>query len=85
MPRCTGDYISVLFTPSTSDQPQLPSSIDINCKKMAANPDNVELIPGTEVMNNDGSVKKQLIPKPSSDPRDPLNWSRKWKSMFCQR
>lgn len=52
---------------------------------MAANPDNVELIPGTEVMNNDGSVKKQLIPKPSSDPRDPLNWSRKWKSMFCKR
>jgi hypothetical protein len=49
---------------------------------MALNFDTPDLIPGTEVMNDDGSAKKQLIPKPSSDPQDPLNWSRKWKSML---
>jgi hypothetical protein len=43
---------------------------------------NVELIPGTEVMNEDGHAKKTLVPKPSSDPQDPLNWSRKYKRMF---
>jgi hypothetical protein len=46
---------------------------------MATHRNYVELIPGTEVMNNDGSAKKTLVPTPSSDPRDPLNWSRKWK------
>jgi MFS family permease len=40
---------------------------------------NVELIPGTEMMNKDGKADKALIPRPSSDPRDPLNWSMPWK------
>ncbi|CAO2648198.1 Nn.00g074650.m01.CDS01 [Neocucurbitaria sp. VM-36] len=40
---------------------------------------NVELIPGTEIMNDDGTAKKTLIPRPSSDPQDPLNWSTTWK------
>ncbi|KAF1945299.1 MFS general substrate transporter [Clathrospora elynae] len=42
---------------------------------------NFEVIPGTEIMQADGTAKKTLIPVPSSDPRDPLNWSRKWKLM----
>ncbi|KAF1844974.1 MFS general substrate transporter [Cucurbitaria berberidis CBS 394.84] len=41
--------------------------------------ENVELIPGTEIMDEDGTAKKTLVPKPSSDPQDPLNWSTKWK------
>ncbi|KAJ8106070.1 hypothetical protein OPT61_g9785 [Boeremia exigua] len=39
----------------------------------------MELTPGTEIMNADGKADKALIPRPSSDPRDPLNWSRSWK------
>ncbi|KAF2183782.1 MFS general substrate transporter [Zopfia rhizophila CBS 207.26] len=39
----------------------------------------VDLVPGTEVMAEDGRVKKTLIPHPSTDPRDPLNWSTTWK------
>ncbi|OAG10871.1 MFS general substrate transporter [Paraphaeosphaeria sporulosa] len=42
---------------------------------------NVDLVPGTEIMNSDGREKKALIPTPSNDPRDPLNWSKKWKLM----
>ncbi|USP80491.1 hypothetical protein yc1106_07765 [Curvularia clavata] len=47
---------------------------------MAASLDSVDLVPGTEIINDD-SAKQQLIPRPSSDPQDPLNWSRKWKLM----
>lgn len=42
----------------------------------------VELIPGTEISNKDGKEDMALIPRPSSDPRDPLNWSMPWKSMY---
>ncbi|KAI8943860.1 hypothetical protein NX059_001832 [Plenodomus lindquistii] len=38
-----------------------------------------DFIPGTEIMNDDGMAKRTLIPVPSSDPQDPLNWSRRWK------
>ncbi|KAF2855368.1 MFS general substrate transporter [Plenodomus tracheiphilus IPT5] len=41
--------------------------------------ENVELIPGTETMGHVGATKKALIPTPSLDPHDPLNWSRAWK------
>ncbi|KAF2443687.1 MFS general substrate transporter [Karstenula rhodostoma CBS 690.94] len=41
----------------------------------------VDLVPGTEIMDADGRAKKALIPVPSNDPRDPLNWSKKWKLM----
>ncbi|KAF1918262.1 major facilitator superfamily domain-containing protein [Ampelomyces quisqualis] len=40
---------------------------------------NNELVPGTEIMDKDGMRKNTLIPQPSSDPQDPLNWSRSWK------
>jgi MFS family permease len=48
---------------------------------------NIELLPGTEVMADIGShhfVKgkgshKVLVPQPSSDKNDPLNWSVWWK------
>lgn len=46
-----------------------------------------EILPGTEVMADVGShhfvkgSKHVLVPQPSSDPHDPLNWSTKWKSM----
>ncbi|KAF2688427.1 MFS general substrate transporter [Lentithecium fluviatile CBS 122367] len=39
----------------------------------------IDLVPGTEIMQEDGSVKKALIPRPSQDPHDPLNWSTTWK------
>ncbi|RMY52592.1 hypothetical protein D0863_14214 [Hortaea werneckii] len=47
-----------------------------------------EILPGTEVMADVGShhfVKggsHVLVPQPSDDPHDPLNWSKKWKG-FC--
>ncbi|KAF1989851.1 MFS general substrate transporter [Aulographum hederae CBS 113979] len=42
----------------------------------------LELIPGTELMREEDSAfphQKVLVPRPSSDPADPLTWSRKWK------
>ena len=48
---------------------------------------NVEILPGTEVMTDVGShhfVKGSshvLVPQPSSDPHDPLNWSVLWKGL----
>lgn len=39
----------------------------------------VDLVPGTEIMQEDGTAKKALVPRPSQDPRDPLNWSAGWK------
>lgn len=45
----------------------------------------VEILPGTEVMADIGShhfVKGGnivLVPQPSDNPADPLNWSRAWK------
>ncbi|ETN44427.1 uncharacterized protein HMPREF1541_10608 [Cyphellophora europaea CBS 101466] len=48
----------------------------------------VELLPGTEVMADVGTVHfvksgdrthKVLVPQPSADKHDPLNWSLKWK------
>ncbi|PSK33644.1 hypothetical protein B9Z65_7531 [Elsinoe australis] len=46
-----------------------------------------EILPGTEIMTDVGShhfVKSNagvLVPQPSSDPHDPLNWSTKWKTL----
>ncbi|CAI6317840.1 unnamed protein product [Periconia digitata] len=37
------------------------------------------MVPGTERVQDDGNAKKDLLPRPSSDPSDPLNWSRTWK------
>lgn len=48
---------------------------------------NTEILPGTEVMADVGSHhfvkgnKHVLVPQPSDDPHDPLNWSTFWKSM----
>ncbi|KAK6068022.1 hypothetical protein SCUP234_11356 [Seiridium cupressi] len=48
----------------------------------------VELLPGTEVMTDvgehhfvksSGNNGRVLVPQPSADPHDPLNWSLKWK------
>jgi hypothetical protein len=47
-----------------------------------ASHENVDLVPGTEIMKEDGKAKKVLIPQPSSDPHDPLNWSTTWKRQF---
>ncbi|KAF2786716.1 MFS general substrate transporter [Melanomma pulvis-pyrius CBS 109.77] len=41
--------------------------------------ENIDIVPGTEIMNEDGKAKKALVPHPSSDPQDPLNWSTTWK------
>ncbi|KAF2862511.1 MFS general substrate transporter [Piedraia hortae CBS 480.64] len=46
-----------------------------------------EILPGTEIMTDVGDVRfvkggsHVLVPQPSDDPHDPLNWSRKWKIM----
>ena len=49
-----------------------------------------EILPGTEIMRDIGShhfVKagkgagRVLVPQPSNDPADPLNWSLKWKTI----
>jgi len=45
----------------------------------------VEILPGTEIMTDVGSHhfvkggKTVLVPQPSDDPSDPLNWSVFWK------
>ncbi|KAH6867164.1 major facilitator superfamily domain-containing protein [Thelonectria olida] len=47
----------------------------------------IEVLPGTEIMTDVGShhfIKSEdsscvLIPQPSQDPHDPLNWKRSWK------
>ncbi|KPM44156.1 hypothetical protein AK830_g2360 [Neonectria ditissima] len=48
----------------------------------------IEIIPGTEIMTDVGShhfVKSEdkshrvLVPQPSNDPHDPLNWTKTWK------
>ncbi|OCK75960.1 serine/threonine kinase 16 [Lepidopterella palustris CBS 459.81] len=44
-----------------------------------------EILPGTEIMADVGShhfvksAKQVLVPQPSTDPHDPLNWSLGWK------
>ncbi|KAF2480165.1 serine/threonine kinase 16 [Neohortaea acidophila] len=48
---------------------------------------NVEILPGTEIMTDVGShhfvkgSRHVLVPQPSSDPHDPLNWTPLWKSL----
>ena len=48
----------------------------------------IEILPGTEVMADIGShhfvkstgkANRVLVPQPSEDPHDPLNWSTTWK------
>ncbi|KAK5138504.1 hypothetical protein LTR08_000090 [Meristemomyces frigidus] len=39
----------------------------------------VEIIPGTEVMRDDGHAGSVLVPRPTSELADPLNWSPLWK------
>lgn len=44
------------------------------------------IYPGTEIMSDVGSVhfisdhSRVLVPQPSADPHDPLNWSPFWKA-----
>ena len=51
----------------------------------------VDIVPGTEIMTDvggrhfvrskaGGSSGQVLVPQPSDDPHDPLNWSRFWKT-----
>ncbi|KAF2227323.1 serine/threonine kinase 16 [Elsinoe ampelina] len=48
---------------------------------------NIEILPGTEIMTDVGthhflkSSAGVLVPQPSADPHDPLNWSKKWKML----
>ncbi|KAH6892614.1 major facilitator superfamily domain-containing protein [Thelonectria olida] len=48
----------------------------------------IEIIPGTEIMadigghhfvKSDDTSHRVLVPQPSHDPHDPLNWTRAWK------
>lgn len=48
----------------------------------------IEILPGTEIMTDvgvhhfvkaRGSPERVLVPQPSADPNDPLNWSSPWK------
>lgn len=48
-----------------------------------------KIYPGTEIMKDvgthhfvkEGDNSNVLVPQPSDDPHDPLNWSRKWKAI----
>lgn len=48
---------------------------------------NIDIVPGTEIMTDlknmhfaaDGNKHTVLVPQPSNDPNDPLNWNKKWK------
>lgn len=51
---------------------------------------NTKIYPGTEIMRDVGShhfvkmgdgEQSVLVPQPSDDPHDPLNWSPFWKAM----
>lgn len=47
----------------------------------------IDLVPGTEIMTDlknmhfvsEGKKHTVLVPQPSNDPNDPLNWNKKWK------
>lgn len=44
--------------------------------------DEGDMPPGTEFMP-DGKAGTTLVPRPSSDPHDPLNWGIDYKSEYC--
>ncbi|KAF3005424.1 hypothetical protein E8E14_002129 [Neopestalotiopsis sp. 37M] len=55
---------------------------------MAATREKPDIIPGTDVVYKDGTHGEitspkdlVLIPRPTSDPHDPLNWSTTWKTI----
>ncbi|GAM87947.1 hypothetical protein ANO11243_059750 [Dothideomycetidae sp. 11243] len=64
---------------------QQPQAVDIESTRNVA----VETIPGTEYMRNSEKLRfgsqhnppELLFPHPTSDPLDPLNWSRIWKGI----
>jgi hypothetical protein len=74
--------------------PGLPHTIDIHDEKQLRQLEeelNVEILPGTEIMADFGThhfVKETgakgpvLVPQPSNNPHDPLNWTRKRKALI---
>lgn len=52
-----------------------------------------KIYPGTEIMKDVGTHhfvkgsnhRSVLVPQPSDDPRDPLNWSPFWKTTVSER
>jgi len=45
----------------------------------------IDLVPGTEIIPDDGTPMKASIPRPSHSPHDPLNWSSPWKRTWSQK
>ena len=82
--------LSLYSIPSsvTSTIVKMATNADALDQRAAAQLD-VEIIPGTEVMKDVGDVHfahaggsangSVLVPHPSNNPNDPLNWSRFWK------
>lgn len=59
---------------------------DFQERQQLENELHTEILPGTEVMADVGSHhfvkgahRQVLVPQPSDDPNDPLNWSNMWK------
>ncbi|KUL83119.1 hypothetical protein ZTR_10987 [Talaromyces verruculosus] len=61
---------------------------DVNILHLLEAELDTHIYPGTEVMahvasqhfvQSSGTLNRVLVPQPSSDPSDPLNWSPKWK------
>ncbi|PGH13510.1 hypothetical protein AJ79_03641 [Helicocarpus griseus UAMH5409] len=62
---------------------------DIEALKSIENELGIKIYPGTEVMTDvgrhhfvksSGKSDRVLVPQPSNDPHDPLNWNRFWKA-----
>jgi hypothetical protein len=68
-------------------KPSLQKSTDIVQERRELEAElHTEILPGTEVMADVGSHhfvkgahRQVLVPQPSDDPNDPLNWSLSWK------
>ncbi|ODV74626.1 uncharacterized protein CYBJADRAFT_171641, partial [Cyberlindnera jadinii NRRL Y-1542] len=57
----------------------------INYESIPGNTNLVDLDGSMAARHSSGNKKIVLIPTPSDDPDDPLNWTprRKWMSVFC--
>ena len=66
----------------------LPNSADMAQERRQLEAElHTEILPGTEVMTDvgehhfvKGAHRQVLVPQPSDDPNDPLNWSTPWKT-----
>ena len=90
--RCTSNANSVEYTQSSLEKRSLPDMRKLTQSSQTVrqleHQLHVDIVPGTEVMVDVGNLHfvkssakadRVLVPQPSSDPHDPLNWSTFWK------